>query len=81
MKFKFLLRNTDPLDELALLPQAYLYFIEHGPARRAFVGELLLALDVLHNELAVRIIFIDGVEFCAERRRVALARDAWTLVR
>ena len=55
--------------------------VEHGPARRAFVGELLLALHVLDDELAVRIIFIDGVELCAERWCVALARDAGTLVR
>ena len=42
--------------------------VEHGTASRAFVGELLLALDVLDDELAVRVVLVDGVELLLPAR-------------
>jgi hypothetical protein len=42
--------------------------VEHGTASRAFVRQLLLALDVLDDELAVRVVLVDGVELLLPAR-------------
>ena len=63
---------SDPLDKFALLPEPHLDLVEHRAPRTPLVGELLLALDVLHDELAVGVVLVDGVELLLPARSISV---------
>ena len=61
-------RDQYPLDKFALLPEPHLDLVEHRAPRAPLVGELLLALHVLDDELAVGVVLVDGVELLLPAR-------------
>ena len=64
--------GIDGVEAVLISTQPDLDLVEHGTASSSFVGELLLALDVLDDELAVRVVLVDGVELLLPARRIAV---------
>ena len=65
--------GIDGVEAVLISTQPDLDLVEHRAPRTPLVGELLLALDVLHDELAVGIIFIHSVELLLPARSMSLA--------
>ena len=64
--------GIDGVEAVLISTQPDLDLVEHRAPRTPLVGELLLALDVLDDELAVGVVLVYGVELLLPARRIAV---------
>ena len=67
--------GIDGVEAALISTQPHLDLVEHRAPRTPLVGELLLALDVLDDELAVGVVLVDGVELLLPARSFGVV--AW----